>query len=178
MSANDPKRIFRLEQVETANSRGSSASPQSFFILGLVGDVKGAQEWRPLSVPREPLWSLLRADGANGSWLTPGTMRTMSASRRRPTSRFPARHGREIRRPTACRSSPANTRRMPSRRLPTSPRTARPALAYRQPLPYSIEVMASPPQFNTNGAGSFKRAVEMSDDELAAIAARAKLTVV
>jgi Family of unknown function (DUF5681) len=35
-----------------------------------------------------------------------------------------------------------------------------------------------PPQFNTNDAGSFKRAVEMSDDELAAIAARAKLTVV
>ena len=35
-----------------------------------------------------------------------------------------------------------------------------------------------PPQFCTNDAGSFKRAVEMSDDELAAIAARAKLTVV
>ena len=35
-----------------------------------------------------------------------------------------------------------------------------------------------PPQFNTNDAGSFKRAVEMSDDELAAVAARAKLTVV
>ena len=35
-----------------------------------------------------------------------------------------------------------------------------------------------PPQFNTNDAGSFKRAVEMTDDELAAITARAKLTVV
>ena len=35
-----------------------------------------------------------------------------------------------------------------------------------------------PPQFNTNDAGSFKRAVEMTDDELATIVAGAKLTVV
>ena len=35
-----------------------------------------------------------------------------------------------------------------------------------------------PPQFNTGDAQSFKKAIEMTDDELAAIAARAKLTVV
>ena len=35
-----------------------------------------------------------------------------------------------------------------------------------------------PPQFNTGDAGSFKRAVEMSDDELSAIAAGPKLTLV
>ena len=35
-----------------------------------------------------------------------------------------------------------------------------------------------PPQFNTNDAGSFKRAVEMSDDELATIVAGAKLAVI
>ena len=35
-----------------------------------------------------------------------------------------------------------------------------------------------PPQFNTSDATSFRKAVDMSDDELAAIAARAKLTVV
>jgi Family of unknown function (DUF5681) len=35
-----------------------------------------------------------------------------------------------------------------------------------------------PPQFNTSDAGSFRKAVDMNDDELAAIAARAKLTVV
>ena len=35
-----------------------------------------------------------------------------------------------------------------------------------------------PPQFNTGDATSFRKAVDMSDDELAAIVARAKLTVV
>ena len=35
-----------------------------------------------------------------------------------------------------------------------------------------------PPQFNTSDAISFRKAVDMSDDELAAIAARAKLTLV
>jgi len=35
-----------------------------------------------------------------------------------------------------------------------------------------------PAQFNTGDAGSFKRAVDMTDDELAAIVARAELTVV
>ena len=35
-----------------------------------------------------------------------------------------------------------------------------------------------PPQFNTSDATSFRKAVDMSDDELANIAARAKLTVV
>ena len=34
------------------------------------------------------------------------------------------------------------------------------------------------PQFNTSDATSFRKAVDMSDDELAAIAARAKLTLV
>ena len=33
-----------------------------------------------------------------------------------------------------------------------------------------------PPQFNTSDATSFREAVDMSDDELAAIAARAKFT--
>ena len=46
-------------------------------------------------------------------------------------------------RPTASRSSPASTRRKPSRRLPTSPRRARQALAFRQPLPCSTAPMAS-----------------------------------
>jgi hypothetical protein len=32
-----------------------------------------------------------------------------------------------------------------------------------------------PPQFNTSDATNFRKAVEMSDDDLAAIAARAKL---
>jgi hypothetical protein len=40
------------------------------------------------------------------------------------------------------------------------------------------ERLTSHRRFNTNDAGSFKRAVEMTDDELAAIAARAKLRVV
>ena len=35
-----------------------------------------------------------------------------------------------------------------------------------------------PPQFNTGDATNFRKAVDMSDDELAAIIARAKLTVV
>ena len=35
-----------------------------------------------------------------------------------------------------------------------------------------------PPQFNTSDATSFRKAVDMSDDELAAIVAKAKLTVV
>ena len=35
-----------------------------------------------------------------------------------------------------------------------------------------------PPRSNTNDASSFRKAVDMSDDELAAIVARAKLTVV
>jgi hypothetical protein len=35
-----------------------------------------------------------------------------------------------------------------------------------------------PPQFNTSDATSFRKAVDMTDDELAAIAGRAKLTVV
>jgi hypothetical protein len=35
-----------------------------------------------------------------------------------------------------------------------------------------------PPQFNTGDATSFRKAVEMTDDELAAIAARARLAVV
>jgi len=35
-----------------------------------------------------------------------------------------------------------------------------------------------PPRFNTSDATSFRKAVDMSDDELAAIAARAKLTLV
>ena len=35
-----------------------------------------------------------------------------------------------------------------------------------------------PAQFSTSDAVSFRKAVDMSDDELAAIAARAKLTVV
>ena len=35
-----------------------------------------------------------------------------------------------------------------------------------------------PPQFNTSDATSFRKAVDMSDDELAAIVARAKLTVI
>ena len=35
-----------------------------------------------------------------------------------------------------------------------------------------------PPQFSTSDATSFRKAVDMTDDELAAIAARAKLTVV
>jgi hypothetical protein len=61
--------------------------------------------------------------------------------------------------------------------LPTSLKRARQPLAYLQPLPCST-AYGKPPQFNTNDAGSFKRAVEMSDDELAAIAARARLTVV
>ena len=34
------------------------------------------------------------------------------------------------------------------------------------------------PTFNTNDSGKFKRAVDMTDDELAAIVAKAKLTVV
>ena len=34
------------------------------------------------------------------------------------------------------------------------------------------------PTFSTADAGTFKRAVDMTDDELAAILARAKLTVV
>ena len=34
------------------------------------------------------------------------------------------------------------------------------------------------PTFNTNNSGTFKRAVDMTDDELAAIVAKAKLTVV
>ena len=32
--------------------------------------------------------------------------------------------------------------------------------------------------FNTNDSGTFKRAVDMTDDELAAIVGRAKLTLV
>ena len=35
-----------------------------------------------------------------------------------------------------------------------------------------------PPQFNTGDASAFKRAVDLSDDELAAIVAKARLTVV
>jgi hypothetical protein len=35
-----------------------------------------------------------------------------------------------------------------------------------------------PAQFNTGDAQSFKKAIEMTDDELAAIVGRAKLTVV
>ena len=35
-----------------------------------------------------------------------------------------------------------------------------------------------PAQFSTGDTGSFKRAVDMTDDELAAIVARAELTVV
>ena len=35
-----------------------------------------------------------------------------------------------------------------------------------------------PPQFNTGDATSFRKAVDLSDDELAAIVTRAKLTVV
>ena len=38
-------------------------------------------------------------------------------------------------------------------------------------------IMAAP-TFNTNDSGTFKRAVDMTDDELAAIVAKAKLTVV
>ena len=34
------------------------------------------------------------------------------------------------------------------------------------------------PTFNTNDSGTFKRAIDMTDDELAAIVAKAKLTVV
>ena len=34
------------------------------------------------------------------------------------------------------------------------------------------------PTFSTNDSGTFKRAVDMTDDELAAIVAKAKLTVV
>ena len=35
-----------------------------------------------------------------------------------------------------------------------------------------------PPQFNTSDTTSFRKAVDMSDDDLAAIASRAKLTLV
>ena len=35
-----------------------------------------------------------------------------------------------------------------------------------------------PPQFHTSDATNFRKAVDMSDDDLAAIAARAKLTLV
>ena len=34
------------------------------------------------------------------------------------------------------------------------------------------------PTFNTNDSGTFKRAIDMTDDELAAIVGRAKLTIV
>jgi hypothetical protein len=35
-----------------------------------------------------------------------------------------------------------------------------------------------PPQFNTGDTGNFRKAIDMTDDELAAIVGRAKLTVV
>ena len=38
--------------------------------------------------------------------------------------------------------------------------------------------VGKPSQFNTGDATSFRKAVDMTDDELAAIVARAKLTVV
>ena len=58
-------------------------------------------------------------------------------------------------------------------------------LPQAQPLP-ATPAQAAPPtraygkpaQFNTGDAQSFKKAIEMTDDELAAIVGRAKLTVV
>jgi hypothetical protein len=35
-----------------------------------------------------------------------------------------------------------------------------------------------PPQFNTNDTGNFRKAIDMTDDELAAIVAKARLTIV
>ncbi|MGB6768001.1 MAG: hypothetical protein WBE50_07895 [Methyloceanibacter sp.] len=35
-----------------------------------------------------------------------------------------------------------------------------------------------PPQFNTGDTGNFRKAIDMTDDELAAIVAKAKLTMV
>ena len=35
-----------------------------------------------------------------------------------------------------------------------------------------------PPQFNTGDTGNFRKAIDMTDDELAAIVAKARLTIV
>ncbi len=54
-----------------------------------------------------------------------------------------------------------------------------PALAYPQPLPCLTAPMARHPRiFSTSDTQAFKRAIDMTDDEVVAIAARAKLTVV
>ena len=46
------------------------------------------------------------------------------------------------------------------------------------PTLYSTRAYGKPSQFNTGDATSFRKAVDMTDDELAAIVARAKLTVI
>ena len=87
----------------------------------------------------------------------------------------PVAAGKRLR---ASRSLRASTRRKPSKTLADIAKRARRALAYQPLLPCSTAPMAKPPQFNTSDTGAFKRAVDMTDHELAAIAARAKLTIV
>ena len=72
----------------------------------------------------------------------------------------------------------ASTRRKPSRRLPTLPRTARQALAYPAAIALLDRAYGKAPTFSTSDTQAFKRAIDMTDDELAAIIGRAKLTLV
>ena len=46
------------------------------------------------------------------------------------------------------------------------------------PTLYSTRAYGKPSQFNTGDATSFRKAVDMTDDELAAIISKAKLTLV
>jgi hypothetical protein len=76
------------------------------------------------------------------------------------------------------RMSPSRPNPVPCSNWPASQPATAPIVTATSKINLLDRAYGKPPQFNTNDAGSFKRAVEMSDDELAAIAARAKLTVV
>ena len=53
-----------------------------------------------------------------------------------------------------------------------------PIASYTTSLAILDRAYGKAPTFNTNDSGTFKRAIDMTDDELAAIVAKARLSVV
>ena len=86
-----------------------------------------------------------------------------------------------------CRTTPAETikvrpKRRRMRRMPQDACRYRQERHARRSRIAAIALLdrayGKPPQFNTGDTGNFRKAIDMTDDELAAIVGRAKLTVV
>ena len=80
---------------------------------------------------------------------------------------------------TASRSLRASTRRKPSRRLPNiAEEKAPPGARVSAAIALLDRAYGKAPTFSTSDTQAFKRAIDMTDDELAAIASGATLHVV